>query len=337
MKGWAIVGLMAMGLCAAAEKLTPTADVRIRDPFVVAEKGTYYLYQSRGMPDGRAGVAVRQSKDLAYWTAAQAVLELPPEVKHRAVWAPEVHKYAGSWWIFTTLTFAPLPAGTTPAAYLKQPQTMRQPGFKGGTLQPRGVWVFKSDSPTGPFKPVKIGPVTPPEWMCLDGTLWVEDGTPWMVFCHEWCQTGNGRMMAAPMSKDLTRFTAEPVELFRAADVPRATHVTDGPFLLAPKGEGLRMIWSNFLAGSGYCVLQAKSQSGKVAGPWVQLPPVYTKDGGHGMCFTRFDGQLMLSLHQPNRSPHERLHLYPIKMSNGLFVRDVASSKTEAQKLKVEN
>ena len=297
-------------------KVKLTADgMRVRDPFVVpdAERGVYCLVSSYFAKPGERGgdglgflgdgVQFYESRDLVTWSEPRQVLAIPPSVDCRAFWAPEVHRYKDKWYVFGTVNYR--------------------------SRKAKGTWTFVSDDLRGPYRPIGTRSITPPEWESLDGTLWVEDGTPWMVFCHEWCQTGNGRMMAAPMSKDLARFTAEPVELFRAADVPRATHVTDGPFLLAPKGEGLRMIWSNFLTGSGYCVLQAKSQSGKVAGPWVQLPPVYTKDGGHGMCFTRFDGQLMLSLHQPNRSPHERLHLYPIKMSNGLFVRDVASSKTE--------
>ena len=291
-------------MCVAAETKTVTRDeFQIRDPFVLPDDGTYYLYESKAWFGGK-GVGVRTSKDLDHWTDRRMVMTLPPEVKNTAVWAPEVHKYKGAYWLFTTLTFDADPANPI--------QPMVQRGFKGGRLQPRGVWVFRSESPMGPFKPVKMGSVTPPEWMCLDGTLWVEDGVPWMVFCHEWCQTGNGRMMAAPMSADLTHFTAEPIELFKASDAPGGGHVTDGPFLVKPKGSGLRMIWSNFLKGSGYCVLQCKSESGSVKGPWVMHTPLYTHDGGHGMLFNRFDGQLMLSLHQPNRSPNERMRLYPI-------------------------
>ena len=296
-------------------------DVHVRDPFVLVENGVYHLYHSHRGPDGRAGVAVRTSTDLERWTEARMVATLPAEVNHTAVWAPEVHKYQDAYWLFTTLTFAAVKEGGDVPDYLVQPQAMRQDGFKGGTLQPRGVWVFRSDRPEGPFKPVKLGPVTPKEWMCLDGTLWVEDGVPWMVFCHEWCQTGNGRMMAAPMSADLTRFTAEPTELFRAAFKPGAKCVTDGPFLIRTPETGLRMIWSNFLEGSGYCVLQCRSASGKVAGPWSDHTPLYTQDGGHGMLFRKLDGQLVLSLHQPNGGGRERMHLYPIRAAEGGLVR----------------
>ena len=37
--------------------------------------------------------------------------------------------------------------------------------------------------------------VTPDGWQSLDGTLYVDrSGKPWMVFCHEWLQVGDGQM-----------------------------------------------------------------------------------------------------------------------------------------------
>ena len=306
--------LLAHGLAQAADPATVSRDdFRIRDPFVLADNGTYYLYESKPWSGGR-GVAVRTSKDLARWSEKTPVLQLPSTNACTAVWAPEVHKYDGAYWLFVTLTF------DADAAHPIQP--MRQDGFKGGYLQPRGVWVFKSGSPLGPFKPVKEGSVTPADWMCLDGTLWVENGEPWMVFCHEWCQTGNGRMMAAPLSRDLSRFTSEPIELFRAADAPGGEFVTDGPFLFRTKDGVLRMIWSNLLKGQGYSILQCASETGSVRGPWTNQTPLYTRDGGHGMLFRTFDGRLTLTLHQPNTSPDERMRLYPVEETRaGLTIK----------------
>ena len=297
-----VVGaLLAMGVGAATRD-----EFQIRDPFVLPDNGTYYLYESKPWSGG-CGVAVRTSTDLEHWSEKRLVMTMPPDSKHTAIWAPEVHKYKDAYWLFTTLTFPADPAHPI--------KPMLEQGFKGGTLQPRGTWVFRADKPTGPFLPVKNGSVTPADWMCLDGTLWVEDGRPWMVFCHEWCQTGNGRMMAAPLADDLASFTAEPIELFKAACMPGFGHVTDGPFLIKPADAGLRMIWSNFLKDSGYCVLQCKSMSGKITGPWSMHTPLFRGDGGHGMLFKKFDGQLMLSLHQPNKSPDERMKLFPVATS----------------------
>ena len=294
---------VSCALSATGDETFSREDFRIRDPFVLPDGDTYYLYESKPWNGGHE-VWVRTSKDLEKWSDRTLVTHLPEDVKCTAVWAPEVHKYAGKYWLFTTLSFAPDPA--------KPIRPMLEKGFKGGKLLPRGVWVFKSDSPKGPFTPVKLGSVTPEEWMCLDGTLWVEGGKPWMVFCHEWCQTGNGRMMAAPLAEDLTCFAAEPVELFRANVIPGGGHVTDGPFLVRPDGAGLRMIWSNGVKGSGYSVIQCKSMSGKVTGPWGMHSLLFRGDGGHGMVFKRFDGQLMLTLHQPNGGEAERMKVFPL-------------------------
>lgn len=317
----ALGAALLAGTCPA--KTYTRDEFRIRDPFVLPDAGTYYLYESKPWNGGN-GVEVRTSKDLENWSEKTPVMTLPARVGCTAVWAPEVHKHAGKYWLFTTLTRHGDP---------KHPvKPMLAPGFKGGGLTSRGVWIFRSDSPKGPFQPVKEGPVTPAEWMCLDGTLWIEDGKPWMVFCHEWCQTGNGRMMAAPLTDDLSGFAAEPKELFRASGaMTGAGHVTDGPFLYSEPGKGLWMIWSNFLEGSGYCVLQCKSASGKVAGPWRMSAPLFRGDGGHGMIFRRFDGQLMLTLHQPNHGTLERMKLFPLGSAADGLVRTDCKAEGESR------
>jgi hypothetical protein len=56
---------------------------------------------------------------------------------------------------------------------------------------------------------------------------------------------------------------------------------------------------------TGYTTGLAIADSGKLAGPWrQQAEPVFAEDGGHAMIFRRFDGQLMLALHQPNNTNH---------------------------------
>lgn len=58
----------------------------------------------------------------------------------------------------------------------------------------------------------------------------------------------------------------------------------------------------------------AVSTSGKLRGPWQQqIEPLYANDGGHAMIFKRFDGQLMLALHQPNKSGAERARLFELE------------------------
>lgn len=91
-----------------------------------------------------------------------------------------------------------------------------------------------------------------------------------------------------------------------------SVRTTDGPYLYRTKTGKLLMIWSSFSKG-GYTVGIADSASGKLQGPWKQqAKPLFTEGGGHGMIFKKFDGTLMLVLHQPNRD-EERPHLFELE------------------------
>ncbi len=262
-------------------------DIVIRDPFVlpVAETGTYYLYgttarnQANGYPE--LGFYSYRSADLKEWEGpTPAFLPAADFWGTQDFWAPEVHRYNGAYYMFATF---------------------KAPG------RCRGTQILRSDYPDGPFLPLTSGPVTPTDWECLDGTLFVDDsGAPWIVFCHEWLQIVDGSIEAMPLTDDLSRAAGEPRTLFHASDAPWArplrdqrSYVTDGPFLFREEGK-LCMLWSSFGA-EGYAMGIAESESGLVTGQWRQRPqPFFAKDGGHGMRFKTFDGRLLCTIHQPN-------------------------------------
>lgn len=279
-------------------------DFRIRDPFVLVDGGKYYLYESKPWFGGK-GVDVRVSTNLVEWTVKKPAMILPEDVKVQAVWAPEVHKYKGRYYLFATIT---------EDKGAREIKPMNDEVNKDN-LVPRGTWVFVADSPEGPFKPVKKGPVPPAELQTLDGTLHVEDGKAYMVYCHEWCQNWNGTIEYAPLSEDFSAFTAPARKLLDAKSAMKGAWViTDGPFLFrSGKSQRLYMIWSNVIKGSGYCVLVRSSPSGKIAGPWTKDEILYGKDGGHGMVFRDLAGRLCLTIHQPNSSPHERMKIFELK------------------------
>ena len=281
-------------------------EFQVRDPFVLAEDGVYYLYESKPWNGGNA-VFVRTSRDLESWSGSHKAMTVPDSVPVTAVWAPEVHKYNGSYYMFVTLTER---RGARPV----EMQAKGREAERGKLVMPRGTWVFRAESPLGPFEPVSDGPATPADWMALDGTLVVEDGRPYMVFCHEWVQTENGRMCFAPLTDDLSSFASKPSVMFTARDaVPGAEYVTDGPFFhRSQEGGTLFMIWSNLVKGKGYCVLVRKSESGRLAGPWSKDEILFAGNGGHGMMFRTFEGRLMLTIHQPNDSPKERMKLFEV-------------------------
>ena len=54
--------------------------------------------------------------------------------------------------------------------------------------------------------------------MALDGTLWVENNVPYMVYCHEWVQLhGDGTMELVELSEDLSQTIGTPMVLFNGS------------------------------------------------------------------------------------------------------------------------
>ncbi|MCR5682865.1 MAG: glycoside hydrolase family 43 protein [Clostridiales bacterium] len=288
----------------AGDCIIKSAIERLRDPCVLVENGTYYAYGTgwhcyKNTSGSLAGP----------WTDLGVVVDVPAHAKD-CHWAPEVHRYNGKFYMFTT--------------YLSDENNHR------------GCTILVSDTPEGPFSEITGGHLTPKTWDSIDGTFYVDpDGQPWMVFVHEWTSTddGVGRMAAAKLADDLTHFVSEPVELFRADDAPWAKNgVTDGCWMYRTADGQLLMLWSNW-DSAGYCVGIARSASGSVEGPWTQDERLlYSKsmtgtwDGGHGMLFTDTDGQMYLSIHSPN-SPdgnrYEKPIFIPVREEDGTLVWDL--------------
>lgn len=263
------------------------SDIHIRDPFVLPDGEAYYLYGTRGATCwGEAdGFDVYISRDLTDWDGPFPVFTRPEGFwADRNFWAPEVHFHQDAYYLFAS--------------------------FKGPDRH-RGTQILTAGHPAGPFHVHSDGPVTPGEWDCLDGTLYVENGQPYMVFCHEWTQVHDGEICAMPLTTDLRCAAGGPVVLFRASQPEWAVkgaqdYVTDGPFLHRTAAGELLMLWSSSRNGV-YCQAVSYSLSGKILGPWAHNPvPLPMEDGGHGMTFRTYDGRLLFVCHQPNQGPLER-------------------------------
>ena len=203
--------------------------------------------------------------------------------------------------------------------------------FRGGEVgDHRGTAILVSDAPDGTFVPYSDGALTPSEWDCLDGTLYFEGETPYMVFCHEWTQIGDGTVCAIQLSSDLKTTVGEAFELWSGSDaswkydlkdagydiaVHDKNYVTDGPDLLLVDGE-LIALWSSFTK-NGYVVAISRSDNGKITGNWtVDDALFYDKDGGHGMVFETFESQTKFVYHTPNTDRLERPCFKNIKLSD---------------------
>jgi hypothetical protein len=272
-------------------------DFQIRDPFVVPDNGVYYLYESKPWYGGD-GVFVRTSRDLETWTEKKRVLSIPAGVKCTAVWAPEVHKFNGKYYLFVTLTEEDGVRDIKPMAE----------GVDINRIHPRGTWIFSSYTPDGEFRPVSDGPVTPKDWVCLDGTLLVDNGKPYIVFCHEWVQIEDGEVCDAVLSDDLTHIVGDIRTLWKASEfkdvvtvIPdKKAFVTDGPYFYRCKSGELICIWSTYTA-KGYAELISVSDNGDIDGNWTLLDtPMSNSDGGHGMIFDTFEGNSFFTIVRRN-------------------------------------
>jgi len=268
--------------------------IHTRDICIVPDPlaNAYYMISS-----GRGGVNMRTSKDLLHWSAPRTIYTPPKDVwdtiKIAGIWAPEMHLYKGKYYLFLTFD-----SGTK----FKEQWREWLPRVY------RGSQVLVGGSQFGPFTTFHNHSTTPVDMMTLDGTLWVEDGVPYMVFCHEWVQITNGSVCYIKLKDDLSEAASEPVKLFfgdeatwSRGDKKYGNRVTDGPYLYKGKTGKLYMIWtSGGKKEDGMTTGIAISESGKIAGPWVQQDePIYKANGGHAMLFTNFEGKLMMILHSP--------------------------------------
>lgn len=269
-----------------------TNQIRIRDPFIlpVKNENMYYLYgttDSNVWKGAGTGFDVYRSSDLENWQGPFPAFRPTDNFwADHHFWAPEVHVYQGQYYMLAS--------------------------FKAEG-KCRGTQILKADHPLGPFQPLTETPVTPRHWECLDGTLYIDkDEQPWLIFCHEWVQVQDGKICAQRLSSDLSCAVGEPVELFRASKakwsvpVQGNNYVTDGPFIHSNEQGELMMLWSS-MAEHGYAIGLARSKSNTILGPWIQDDHAWLdKEGGHGMLFQTFEGQLMLTIHSPNKTPNER-------------------------------
>ena len=112
-------------------------DIHLRDPFVYAEDGVYYLYGTRRGATTKVipwqGLDVYTSTDLVEWSEPHECFTRPDDFwSDRDFFAPEVYKYKGAYYMFAS--------------------------FRSETRL-RCSQILKSDSPMGPFLPLTDRPL----------------------------------------------------------------------------------------------------------------------------------------------------------------------------------
>ena len=280
-----------------------TNEINIRDPYILLEEDTYYLYGTRSNTcwGPAEGFDCYESRDLENW-------EGPVEIFRRSedffatenFWAPECYKRNHKFYLITTL------------------------GAQGCK---KGIYVLEGEHPQGPFS-LYGSRLTPEEWNCIDGTLYFEDEKVFLIFSHSFEDTPDGDMCMVELEKNLSKPVGTPQTLFSAKEaewarpVPFAeaefgmkgdVYFTDGPCVFK-EGQQLYMTWSSWGAHA-YAVGIAVSESGRIEGPWTQMKePVWPENGGHGMVFTDKTGERLFTLHYPNDKEKEHPCFFKLKL-----------------------
>ncbi|TCC97395.1 glycoside hydrolase family 43 protein [Pedobacter psychroterrae] len=292
----ALAWLLMANVVANAQSAVDYATLRIRDPFILADKKTKTYYVA---VNNNPSFRLYSSKDLKNWKDEGNCFRADADFwGKKDFWAPDLIEYKGKYYIWATFS---------------------------GTDGKRGTSILVADKPTGPYKPLVNQSTTPADWMALDGTLYIDKkNKPWMLYCHEWLQVGDGKIVAQQLSDDLKKTVGEPKVLFTASEGPwvgpinkENGYITDAPFIYKAKNGEMLMLWSSFSKNGKYAIGVARSASGNHLGPWTQDElPLNDDDGGHAMIFKDFDGNLKISYHAPN-SKAERAVIYSLKDERG--------------------
>lgn len=291
-------------------------EFRIRDPFVIFEEGTYYMTGTDFAP---SSIYLYKSLDLNNWEKLQRPIyycdnnngEIENTIEF---WAPEIHKYNNKYYLF----FSPL--------------------YKSGR---RGTQIAVSEKIEGPYSLIKDGPSTPEAQSCIDGTLYIENGEPYIIYSHDWPdnyiaekEIYEGEICAAQLSKDLCEIVGEPFVLFKGSEpcfckanvfvsdmFGEKSQIirrfgTDAPFLYKTENDDLILLWSPMIV-ENYVVAMAKSKNGKIRGKWEHSKEfLYDRNGGHAAIF-KYGKQLACSIHAPEKWFEEHLLCFPIEEKNG--------------------
>lgn len=299
---------------------TTTLDkMSMSDPYIFADSKTktYYLTGSGGV--------IYKSKDLKNWTGPYGAYDT------RGTWmentkfvaAAEIHEVNGKYYYAASFGSREL-VDVVPRRYnIYRHQTM----------------ILEADTPDGPFKLKNPDPnydYLPHNWDIIDGTIYVENGQPYMVFVHEWMQTFDGTMEYVKLSPDLSKSISEPKMLFRATESPLPLEmvgngemtyglripgwVTDGPEMFRTKTGKLGMLWASW-GKNRYLECVAYSESGTIDGPWIQADkPLIGNNSGHGMMFTSFDGKRLFIVHHAEGDGPRKPQIWEIDDSGDRLV-----------------
>jgi GH43 family beta-xylosidase len=225
------------------------------DPWMIFHGGEYFYC---GVASGDRAITIRKTSSIAGLVDSEAVVvwNAPARgMNSRSVWAPELHRIGGKWFIYYAAD--------------------------DGRNENHRMWVLESqtDSPFGPYR--CCGSLDTGTW-AIDGTpLLLEDGRLFFVWSG-WPGRRNGKqnLYIAPMSSPTSLggprvMIAAPTESWERVGMP----ICEGPQVLQSGGKIFVVYSASGSWTEDYCLGLLENNSGDVLNPaaWTKRGPVFQK------------------------------------------------------------
>ena len=291
-----VVVAAALFAVARAEAQSTQSDKRVRlaDPFILLDNGTYYAYGTHN----RNGIGYYTSTDLKSWRYEGVALHKNDSYGEKWFWAPEVHLVDGVYYMF----------------YTAEERTC----------------VATSTSPRGPFvqreqKPLIDG------YRNIDNTLFIDkDGTPYMFFVR----VGKPfKICVAELESDLQSIKEKSITTCFTPTQSwerRFGLVNEGPSVIRHNGLYYMLYSGNGYKSQEYGIGYATAKS--IRGPWKKshANPILQLPGGlvgvgHGAPFYDKKGNLHYVFHAHYN--HEKIHPRCMYITRASFKRNKQGDK----------
>jgi len=264
----AAAGATALVPATAFTQQEYSTDVRIHDPVMIRERGTYYLFGTV------RGIAVYSSKDMRAWKQEPPVFETSPAWTSKVAanfqgryWAPDISLHEGTYYLY----YAVSTGGKITSAIGVATNTTLDRSSKEFGWTDHGIVVQSI-----PYRDL---------WNAIDPQLVLAaDGTPWLAFGSFWAG-----LRLAKLAPDLLKL-ADPQEWRSLAKRERSVLIDDAepepaaieaPFIFRKDGwYYLFASWDHCCRGmnSDYKVIVGRARD--VTGPYVDANDERLDKGG---------------------------------------------------------
>ncbi|KAG8969939.1 hypothetical protein FRC05_000790 [Tulasnella sp. 425] len=254
------------------------------DPFMVYDGGYYYLTTTTW-----TNVQITRATTVAGLKTATPKVVYTDSTSTRCcnVWAPEIHKIDGKWWLYYT-------AGQSANLDLQRSHVLQ-----GGST-PWDPYSYKG----------QLKATNAPDAWSIDGTVLTVSGTNYFVF-SSFSPNNIQSLYIAPMTNAYTlgarSLLSEPLNSWERVDTP----VNEGPQALYKNGAIYLTYSASFCWTSSYSLGLLKYNGGTVtsASSWTKSGPVFTSANGHygpghNGFFNSPDGQTTYLVYHATSNPN---------------------------------